>query len=102
MDLADAARVFEPAARQALEAFPLAPRGMELVSLSENATFRVATDSGDYVLRLHRPGYHTRAELDSERMWIRALLDAGIAVPLPLRSNDGAEFVEVTIDALGQ
>src|SRR5262245_42745305 len=75
---------------------------MQLVSLSENATFRVATDSGDYVLRLHRPGYHTRAELDSERIWIRALLDAGISVPRPLRARDGADFVEVAIDALGQ
>jgi Ser/Thr protein kinase RdoA (MazF antagonist) len=102
MELAEATRVFEPAARCALEAFPLEPRRLELVSLSENATFRVTTDAADYVLRLHRPGYHTGAELDSERMWIRALLDADIAVPRPLRARDGADFVEVAIDALGQ
>jgi Ser/Thr protein kinase RdoA (MazF antagonist) len=102
MDLADAERIFAPAARRALDAFPLDARRMELVSLAENATFKVTTDGGDYVLRLHRPGYHTRAELESERMWIRALLDAGIAVPRPLRTHTGDDFVEVAIDALGQ
>jgi Ser/Thr protein kinase RdoA (MazF antagonist) len=102
MELDEAARIFEPAARRALAAFPVEPRRLELVSLSENATFKVATDAGDYVLRLHRPGYHTRAELDSERMWIRALLDADIAVPRPLRARDGADFVEVAIDAFAE
>ena len=102
MDLAEAERVFAPAARRALDAFPLAPTGLELVSLAENATFRVATDAGDFVLRLHRPGYHTRAELESERMWIRALLDAGVGVPQPLRTRTGDEFVEVAIGALAQ
>ena len=102
MDLAEAQRIFEPAARRALAAYPLAPTGMQLVSLAENATFRVSTDSGDFVLRLHRPGYHTLAELESERMWIRALFEAGVAVPRPLRTRDGKEFADVAIDALGQ
>src|SRR5262245_19621836 len=35
-------------------------------------------------------------------MWIRALLEAGIAVPRPLRTRDGADFVEIAIDALAQ
>ena len=102
MQLAEAERIFEPAARSALAAFPLTPTDLRLVSLAENATFRVTTAAGDYVLRLHRPGYHTLAELESERMWIRALFDAGVAVPRPLRARDDAEFVEVAIDALGQ
>ena len=102
MDLAEAQRVFAPAARRALDAFAFEPTGLELVSLAENATFRVVTDTGDFVLRLHRPGYHTRAELESERMWIRALLEAGVSVPRPLRARSGDEFVEVAIEALGQ
>ena len=102
MDLIDAERVFAPAARRALAAFPLVPNELELVSLAENATFRVSTDTGDVVLRLHRPGYHSLAELESERMWIRALLGAGVAVPQPLRTRDGDEFVEVVIDGLAQ
>ena len=59
---------------------------LDLVSVSENATFRV-TDRRDgvaYVLRLHRPWYHTHDELIAERIWIRALGAAGIAVPTPL------------------
>jgi Ser/Thr protein kinase RdoA (MazF antagonist) len=102
MELVEAECIFAPAARSALAAFPLAPTGLQLVSLAENATFRVTTEAGDFVLRLHRPGYHTLAELESERMWIRALFDAGVAVPRPLRARDGSEFVEVAIDALGQ
>ncbi|HLY78646.1 MAG TPA: hypothetical protein VKQ70_04690, partial [Caulobacteraceae bacterium] len=80
MDKAEARRVFTPAASQALKAFPIEPTGLELVALSENVTFRVTDrrDGAAYVLRLHRPGYHTLGELNSERIWTRALADAGI------------------------
>eukprot|EP01036_Dinobryon_divergens_P046959 gene46959-62867_t len=68
---------FTPAAQAALEAFPIDPEGLELVAISENATFRVRnrTDGLDYVLRLHRPGYHTLEALNSEPLWTRALAD---------------------------
>ena len=53
------------------------------MSLAENVTYRVVDrrDGVAYALRLHRPWYHTLDELISERAWIRALADAGIAVP---------------------
>jgi len=104
MDRAQADRIFTPAAAQALKAFPIEPDGLELVALSENVTFRVTdAPSGDaYVLRLHRPGYHTLAELNSERVWTRALARAGVAVPIPLPSRDGGDYVSVPIPALGQ
>ncbi|MFT5101398.1 MAG: Ser/Thr protein kinase RdoA (MazF antagonist), partial [Planctomycetaceae bacterium] len=55
-----------------------------------------------YVLRLHRPGYHTLAELESERLWISALDEARIAVPEAVRTRDGAEYVEVTLENNGK
>src|SRR4029077_13156043 len=75
-----------------------------LVSVSENVTFRVrdANDGAAYVLRLHRPGYHSLDELISERVWIRALGDAGIAVPPPFAASDGREYVSVSIAATGE
>jgi Ser/Thr protein kinase RdoA (MazF antagonist) len=104
MDKAVAAEVFTPAAHAALAAFPIAPGRVELVRVSENATFRVtdARDGADHVLRLHRPGYHTTEELHSERVWTRALAEAGIAVPIPLLARDGRDYVRVPVEALGE
>lgn len=104
MDRADLAETFAPAARDALAAFPIDPDGLELVSLSENVTWRVADrrDGTPYVLRLHRPWYHTLDELISERVWIRALADAGIAVPAPLRTRGGEEYTSVSVPATGE
>ncbi len=104
MDKAAVEQTFTLAALESLNAFPIRPAGLALVSLAENVTFRV-TDSNDgaaYVLRLHRPGYHTLDELNSERMWIRALTGAGIAVPRPLAARDGRDYVAVFIPATGQ
>lgn len=104
MDNETVDRTFAPAARAALKAFPIDARDLTLVSLSENVTFKV-TDGRDgqaYVLRLHRPGYHTLDELVSERAWIRALADAGIDVPEAVPARDGQDYVPVTIPATGE
>ncbi len=97
-------RLRAPAARAALEAFPIDACDLTLVSLSENVTFKV-TDGRDgrpYVLRLHRPGYHTLDELVSERAWIRALAEAGIDVPDAVMTRDGQDYVPVIIAATGE
>ena len=97
-------RLFTPAARAALVSFPIDSAAPALVSLSENVTFRVADrrDGSTWVLRLHRPGYHTLQELEAERAWIRALAAADIEVPRPLAASDGREYVSVTIPATGE
>ncbi len=104
MDKAQAAEAFTPAALEALKAFPVAPGSVELAALSENVTFRVtdAADGAQYVLRLHRPGYHTLAELESERVWTRALAEAGIGVPIGVSARDGRDYVSVEVAALDQ
>jgi len=79
-----------------MDAFGLARGALSLVAVSENVTFRVDAPDGDaYVLRLHRPGYHTLAELDSERAWTAALAGAGMAVPRGVTTNGGRHYVEV-------
>lgn len=45
-----------------------------LINLSENHTFRIDTpDGGQHILRVHRPGYHTKNAIQSELAWLKAL-----------------------------
>ena len=86
----------EAVARHALESWDLEVHQLSLLKLSENQTFRVDTRSGDkLVVRVHRPGYSTRAELESEHLWIDALASDGFGVPLPVLARDGSGYVEV-------
>ena len=88
------------AARRAVEAWPIDVRELTLISLSENAVFRVdGTDGRAYALRLHRLGYNTRRELESELEWTSALRTAGIGVPAPLPTRAGEHYTAVPIRA---
>jgi len=103
MDKEAIGRTFTPAAQAALKSFPIDAQDLTLVSLAENVTFKVtARDGSAYVLRLHRPGYHTLDELVSERAWIRGLAEAGIDVPIGVSARDGRDYVPVTIPATGE
>jgi Ser/Thr protein kinase RdoA (MazF antagonist) len=92
-------RAYRAAAERVLEQFPVSPGSLELVAVSENVTFRVAAaDTADhYALRLHRPGYNSLGELESERCWMEALQRAGVQVQGGLRTRAGAHFCRVWI-----
>ena len=94
-----AAAPYETTARTALRKFGIGSARLQLVGISENVTFRADDDrSGQaYVLRLHRPGYHTLDELNSERVWLEALRSSGISVPTPVDAPDGRYFVPVDV-----
>ena len=84
------------AARAALSAFPIEDGRIEPVALGENVVFRVVDSRGQaFALRLHRPGYHTLAELESERAWTDALNRAGVGAPRGVRTRGGAWYIEV-------
>jgi Ser/Thr protein kinase RdoA (MazF antagonist) len=103
MDKEAIGRTFTPAAEAALKSFPIDAQDLTLVSLAENVTFKVTDRDGSaYVLRLHRPGYHTLDELVSERAWIRGLAEASIDVPSAVAARDGRDYVPVTIPATGE
>lgn len=76
----------------ALWGFP--PSGLVLAAQRENAVWRV---EGRYALRLHRPGYRTLAELQSELDWMAMLAAGGLTVPRPIPSRNG-QLVEVVED----
>jgi Ser/Thr protein kinase RdoA (MazF antagonist) len=97
MDHAEIAARLAPHVREALKAFGLDGARADLVSVSENVTFRIShpEDASLYACRLHRPGYNTHADMLSERMWTRALREAGIGAPDDLTTPAGESFVEV-------
>lgn len=71
----------------------LSPRvEASLLNISENATFRLDDPeaAAPIVVRVHRPGYHTPAEIASELAWIDALRAVGaVDTPAILSRPDG-------------
>lgn len=90
---------YTQAAWTAVENFPVKAEVIELVAQSENMTFRVSASGSDtdYVLRLHRPGYCSIKELESERIWISALKETGVAIQDSLETAAGGHFALVDI-----
>ncbi len=85
-------------ARRALRAYRCHPEAsVDLLAVSENATFLVSDpDAGRSVLRVHRLGYHTEAEIASELAWMDALrAEAGVRTPRVLPAADGRRIVTV-------
>ena len=69
---------------------------LKFISQSENIVFKVRSmQQEEFVLRLHRPGYNSLAELKSERVWTAALNDAGISAPVGVPSTTGEPFVQI-------
>ena len=93
-----------PAAIEALNAFPIQLEDIQSICHSENVTFRIIPRDSQthYALRLHRPGYNSLTELNSERQWTRALKEAGLAVPESLTTFKGHHFYPVDIHATGE
>ncbi len=84
-------------AEQSLPHWGLKPDKIELVSRSENTVFRLDMPDGKrYALRIHRPGYHTLSELESELLWTQALNQAGIHVPVGVRTPEGPGYATIS------
>ncbi len=98
MDKARLKKVYTPVARRVLEEWQLAPAEVEFVHAMENVTLRAEHGGEKYVLRFHRPGYNTREEMVSERLWLRALAASGLNVPQGVPTPDGWDFVAAEVD----
>ncbi len=85
-------------ARRALGRWDLAVTDVAPIKVRENAVFKVELSGGGRaVLRVHRRGYHSDAELESEFAWLRALAAARIAVPRVIPSRNGRDFERVAL-----
>ena len=62
-----------------------------LINHSQNHTFRIDAPHGErFSLRVHRPGYQSRASIESELAWLTALRrDTSLPVPQPIKGRDG-------------
>lgn len=68
---------------------------VRLLTVSENATFRAddPARAAPVILRVHRPGYHTRGEIESELAWIEALRAHKVVdIPAPLAAATGGHI----------
>ena len=89
---------FETAASQAVEHWGIEAKTVELIAMSENAVFRVDPVAGPPVIvRLHRPGYNTEAQLESELGWVDSLHLAGIDTPAVILTPTGSGYMPVKV-----
>ena len=85
-------------AREAVSHWGIELAELELLPLTENIAFCVTGVAGQrYVLRLHRPGYHSFVELTSEHQWTHALRNADIDVPVPIKTILGSHYCKVKV-----
>jgi Ser/Thr protein kinase RdoA (MazF antagonist) len=62
---------------------------VELISLSENAVYRVTDGTRESILRLHRSGYVVRQEIASELAWTMLLRSRGFPTAAVIPSHSG-------------
>jgi Ser/Thr protein kinase RdoA (MazF antagonist) len=93
-------RGYDPFAQAALAPFGFSPAArLSLLSLSENATYRVDDPGGrTAVLRVHRTGYHPPGAVASELAWLQALrAETGLRTPAVFAAADGRQVTDITI-----
>ncbi|WP_283176306.1 phosphotransferase [Gemmobacter sp. 24YEA27] len=99
MALEDELAVIRQMVEAALPLWPV-PAGAEvsLLNIAENLTWLVEAGVFRAVLRVHRPGYHTRTGICQELDWSQALArDAGIDTPAVIAGVNGALVQEAQV-----
>jgi Ser/Thr protein kinase RdoA (MazF antagonist) len=86
----------ERAVQSSLHLWPMPTNAVaRLINVSENATFLVEGTNYRSVLRVHRPGYHSRKGIQQELAWSTALARDGMVItPAPVAGID-SELVQV-------
>lgn len=77
---------------------------VRLLNYSENITYLVenAVDPTRMILRVNRPGYHTKKELEAELIWIDSLMESSaIMVPEPIAGRNGEYVQTIATDNFG-
>ncbi|WP_188455875.1 phosphotransferase enzyme family protein [Virgibacillus oceani] len=89
-------------AKIAIQSYPaLSQSTITLLNYSENATYLVKhpTTGAKQILRVSRPDYHTKTEIESELIWLESInKHASLHVALPIRAKNGEYIQEVTLD----
>jgi Ser/Thr protein kinase RdoA (MazF antagonist) len=89
---------FNQIANTAVRCYPFLSQSIiQLLNYSENATYLVKKQDTNekYVLRVGRPGYHTKTEVESELEWLKSIHQhSSIQVSLPILGGN-AEYIQV-------
>jgi Ser/Thr protein kinase RdoA (MazF antagonist) len=95
----------EELARSALDRYGInSDATVSLCNVSENHTYRIEDPGAGrtYALRLHRPGYRTAEQIESELVWLDALrADDVVETPPVVRADDGSRVVSISTPELG-
>lgn len=90
-------------AHRAVSRYPhISGATIRLLNHSENWTYLVedSMTPARYILRVSRPGYHTREELHAELQWMDAIKrDTSLALPEPIAGFDGDAVQSIAEDA---
>jgi Ser/Thr protein kinase RdoA (MazF antagonist) len=91
--------IFHEVTKKSLGLYPkLTNANIELLNYSENATYLVRdfANNEKYILRVNRPGYHTKEEIESELIWLKSInRDSPIVVSLPFPGSNWEDVQEV-------
>jgi Ser/Thr protein kinase RdoA (MazF antagonist) len=104
-------RRFRRVASAALAAYGLAGAQFKLFRQAGNTLFRVVAsdtnsyksaddlyEDGQYLLRIHHPGYQSTKAIELELAWLAAMCrDANLPVPEPVPTIDGRLLTQVSI-----
>jgi Ser/Thr protein kinase RdoA (MazF antagonist) len=83
-------------AARALARYGLRDGTATLCNVSENHTYRIQSEDGEYALRVHRPGYRTARQIESELHWVDALREDGaIETPTAIPATTGERVVDL-------
>lgn len=75
-------------AEQVVKSYPIQNPQIQFIHHGENTTFKVSSTKKSYLLRLHRPGYHSQKALLEELNWLKQLAQTtDIPVQKPLLSQ---------------
>jgi Ser/Thr protein kinase RdoA (MazF antagonist) len=78
---------------------------VRLINVSENWTYRIdePVTGRTFALRVHRPGYHTAAEIESELTWIDALRDDDVVETAhAVAPSGGGRVTQLATTELGE
>jgi Ser/Thr protein kinase RdoA (MazF antagonist) len=61
------------AANDVIKKFPIEVNSLEFIHHGENTTFKIKAKNKNYLLRIHRDGYHSPKALNGELVWLRKI-----------------------------
>jgi len=89
-------------AMNALSRYPISVASIDFLSHIENTTFRIQSRNGArYLLRVHRPDYHSKEGITDELRWLEHLAGrTSFATPGPVRSKSGSLVEEADAEGV--